>query len=174
MKEFEDIPHSGGKITFHNGQQKYEMRNPYPFKAYELIFSLNGCLLGRSNLSDDSQEPYPSVRLLIMSDREGFFGFNCPKCNKYFRSSLPYEAIFCTYCLYFGNSLEFLTNSQKQYLELYYQTIKQSVQTGEETVLDLDNLVSQLQNNVIKLNAYEERQQRIIVSYRQARVTAID
>lgn len=114
IKEFEDIPHSGGKITFHNGQHRYEMRNPYPLKIYELIFSLNGCLLGRSNLKDSAQDPSPSVALMIMSDKEGFFGFSCPKCNKYFRSNLPYEETFCTYCLYFGNSLEFLTDNQKR------------------------------------------------------------
>jgi hypothetical protein len=39
MKEFEEIPHSGGKVTFSNGQSKWENSNPFPMVLYEIAVS---------------------------------------------------------------------------------------------------------------------------------------
>lgn len=163
MKEFEDIAHSGGKVTFYNGQQKYEMSNPFPVIVYEILCAFNGVILGRGSFGRSKMtSPEPALTMMIMSDKEGYFGFNCPKCNKYFRANLPHEYIFCPYCLHYSNSIDFLTANQKRYLELYYNKIMESMSSGKEIIFELDELIGNLENNIIRLDSYEERQQKIL------------
>lgn len=162
MKEFEEIPHSGGKITFSNGQTTYECSNPCPLVLYEIVVSFNGIVLARGNFGRDPV-PQPSITVMIASDREGYFGYLCPRCEKYFRSTHgTSETIICPYCLYMDNALCFLTKNQKQYIELYFKKTIEHFQTGQELCINMDELVSQLDNNIIKLSKYEERQQRVI------------
>lgn len=162
MKEFEEIPHSGGKITFSNGQSTYENSNPFPMVLYEIVVSFNGMVLARGNF-DRHPIPKPSITVMIASDKEGYFGYSCPRCKKYFRANhrTP-ETIACPYCLYIDNALRFLTKNQKQYIELYVKNSIEHFYTGKEICVDFDVLVSQLENNIIKLHSYEVRQQVLI------------
>jgi len=163
MKEFEDIAHSGGKVTFHNGQQRYEMSNPYPVVVYEILCAFNGVILGRGSFGTArTLTPLPALTMMMMSDKEGYFGFNCPKCNKYFRANLPHEYIFCPYCLNYSNSIDFLTANQKQYLELYYNKLVECMSSDKEIIFELDGLIANLENNIIRLDLYEERQQKLL------------
>ena len=163
MKEFEDIPHSGGKITISsNGQVKYENSNQIPLSLHEIAVSFNGFILGRVDFVSN-RTPYPSISVIMASDREGFFGYSCEKCKKYFRAFRPCNITICPYCLYATDSLNFLTENQKKYMELYVGKVLESLKTEKEICIDLDELISQLENNLLKLNSYDERQQRIIV-----------
>jgi hypothetical protein len=159
LKEFEEIPHCGGKVTFSNGQSRYENSNPFPMVLYEIAVSFNGIVLARGNFGR-IPVPEPSVTVMIASDKEGFFGYSCPRCEKYFRANhrTP-ETMICPYCLYIDNALRFLTKNQKQYIELYVKSSVEHFYTGKEISIDFDDLVSQLENNLIKLHSYEQRQQ---------------
>src|SRR5579872_7204911 len=162
LKEFEEIPHSGGKVTFSNGQSKYENSNPFPMVLYEIAVSFNGMVLARGDFGRNPI-PEPSITVMIASDKEGYFGFSCPRCEKYFRSNhYTPKTIACPYCLYIDNALRFLTKNQRQYIELYIKNSVEHFYTGKEICVDFDALVSQLENNVIKLHSYEERQQSLI------------
>lgn len=46
-KEFEEIPHSGGMISFYDGLSKYENSNPFPCVLYELLVSPQGLIIAR-------------------------------------------------------------------------------------------------------------------------------
>lgn len=162
LNEFEEIPHSGGSITFSNGQSKYENRNPFPMILYEIVVSFNGIILSRGNFGRHPV-PEPAVTVMIASDKEGLFGYSCPRCEKYFRANhhIP-ETIVCPYCLYIANALKFLTMNQKQYIDLYVKSSIEHFYTGKEIKIDFDELVSKLDNNLIKLHSYEQRQQMFV------------
>jgi len=162
MKEFEDIPHSGGKITFYNnGQTKYKGANPCPMAIYEIIVSFNGIILCRGDFLCRRPIPNPAINVMIISDREKFFGYSCPRCRKYFRANkLMPDEILCPYCLYIDHVLKFLTESQHQYIELFVQNSVESMHTGKDICLNLDSIVSGLDNNIIKID--EERQQKLM------------
>ena len=55
-----------------------------------------------------------------------------------------------------------LTQNQKQYIKLYVDKSMEYFSTGNELSINLDQLVTQLDDNVIRLDKYEERQQRIV------------
>lgn len=163
MEEFEDIRHTGGKITFSNGQATYVHTNPFHVVLYDIAVSFNGIVLCRGDLMAPQNNPQPSVQVMIASDKEGFFGYTCPRCSKYFRASHgTAKRLICPYCLQISDALTFLTQSQKQYIKLYFEKSIEHFRTGKELSIDLDEIVSQLDNNIINLHKYEERQQRII------------
>ena len=100
---------------------------------------------------------------MIGSDKEGLFGYLCPSCKKYFRANYKIKkTVICPYCLKIDDSLNFLTDNQKKYVGLYYNASIEHFNTGKEVQIDLDFLISKLDNNIIKLNEYEQKQQKII------------
>ncbi len=164
-KEFEEISHTGGKVTFSDGHTKYEHCNPHNIIMYEIAISLNGIFLGRASLNNNApcKLPLPYFVVMMASDKEGFFGYLCNECKKYFRGKMLGESIFCPYCLHIANEIDFLTSNQLAYIGLYVSKLFEHHATGEKIVLDLDEIVSNLDQNIIKLNAYEERQQQVII-----------
>jgi hypothetical protein len=164
MKEFEEIAHTGGKITFANGQAKYVHSNPHHITMYDLAVSFNGIILGRASFDrNNSSLPDPSITVMMASDKEGFFGYVCPGCQQYFRGYCLPEVILCPYCLYEDNGIAFLTKNQLQYIDLYLDKLHEHFNTGEDVCIDCDEIINQLDNNSIKLSAYEVRRQRTIV-----------
>lgn len=160
MTEFEEIAHTGGKITINRNGVKYEHCNPHNIIMYDILLSYNGMLLGRGTFGKN--DPQPSIQVMIASDKEGYFGYICPRCSKYFRAQNVAIEIYCPYCLYSDDGLKFLTNNQIQYIKLFYEKFIEFISTGNEIIIDLDSLVANLNNNIIKLNSYEERMQLII------------
>lgn len=67
MKEFEDIRHTGGKITLSNGQTTYTHTNPFDVVLYDIIVSLNGIVLCRGDLMGSTL----NITLKIMVPRAG-------------------------------------------------------------------------------------------------------
>ena len=161
MKEFEEIAHTGGKVIIENGQIKFEHKNPFPIVMYDILVSMNGIILGRGTFGREP-EPQPSIQVMMGSDKEGFFGYTCPRCQNYFRAThLPLN-IICPYCLYIDNTLHFLTKNQLKYIELFYNKFVESLVDNKRVIIDLDELISKLDNNLIKLSAYEVRMQCIL------------
>lgn len=160
-KEFEEIPHSGGMITFSDGLSKYENSNPFPVVLYEILVSMQGEILGRGDFGR-SQATVPSIPVMIGSDREGCFGYACPECKKYFRAAYAPTNIACPYCLYLANALLYLTDNQKQYIQLYYRKSLEHYQTGKKLEINLNAIVDELENNIVRLNNSEIRQQLTI------------
>ncbi len=161
MKEFEEIAHTGGKVTFDNGQIKFEHRNPFPVVMYDILVSMNGIILGRGTFGREP-EPQPSIQVMMGSDKEGFFGYHCPRCENYFRGTHLPSNIICPYCLYINNALNFLTKNQIKYIELFYNKFIEALENNKQVIIDLDELIANLDNNIIKLSAYEERMQSIL------------
>ncbi len=158
-KEFEEIPHSGGRVIFYNGLSRYENRNPFPATLYEIIVSFEGKILGRGNFRG-AKLNIPSISVIMGSDREGYFGYTCPDCKKYFRGSDVPIFMACPYCLHIDNALSYLTENQKQYIALYHKMSLEHYRTGKNLEISLDEIVNTLENNLIKLTNSEIRQQQ--------------
>lgn len=63
-------------------------------------------VLCRGNLMAPQYNPQPSIQVMIASDKEGLFGYSCPRCAKYFRASdCPSDRLICPYCLHINNAL---------------------------------------------------------------------
>ncbi|MHC4270209.1 MAG: hypothetical protein ACYSTS_17340, partial [Planctomycetota bacterium] len=105
MEEFEEIAHSGGKIEFLNDPVKgtsirFTHSSPWPFSAFQVCVSFDGKILdtvpvGGMGSSIPIPYPKPSILAFVISDRQGLFGRQCPKCNTYFRSDIEGQTNFC-------------------------------------------------------------------------------
>jgi hypothetical protein len=159
--EFEEIPHSGGTISFYDGLSKYENSNPFLCILYEILVSPQGEILGRGDFGR-SQITVPCIPVMIGSDREGCFGYACPECKKYFRAAYAPTNMACPYCLHLADALSYLTDNQKQYIQLYYRKSLEHYKTGKKLEINLDAIVDELENNTVRLNNSEVRQQLTI------------
>ena len=99
-RDFEEIGHSGGKITVNvtineDGspayQVGYKFSNPTPVTLFAMYALPEGIPVEIVQLGGIGQSwnppPFPSCNLVfIASDNQGRFGHNCPSCNGYWRS----------------------------------------------------------------------------------------
>ncbi len=172
MEDFEEIAHCGGRIeVFRDGSVGWSGETTSRV-ALHLIYVLPGGIplavvriSGGSVLVDKKGGHQPflgTLRVLIASDKEGYFGRKCPGCNEYFRSWRvpPYpEVIHCPYCGSVGGSAGFLTDNQKAYVTALVQEELRALDAQEDTVIDLDRIAENLQNNRSPFYYSEQRQQ---------------
>ena|SRR5438093_4040917 len=170
MAEFDEIDHTGGSITIRKGVEVYkEFRrpvyqttvqhmNPWSAVLQEYFATASGKaleLVGVFGL--DNREPEePTFLVTLLSDREGLFGRQCPKCGGYFRTSHTVNDGKCPYCPAMGDAVDFVTPNQREYFTAFAKAILDA--PLGETTINLDELTKQLSANKSAW-VYREQQQ---------------
>jgi len=173
--EFQEIGHSGGKVTFTfvtdpNEGRQFSVRYSFGTTTSSSIFGvyaipqgyavadLNAAGIGRP--WNDSPIPgcYP---VMIGSDSQGMFGHKCHSCGGYWRGI---GSVMCPYCAARGDKHMFLTDAQKQYVAKYCAFVnaaRHQKQDGEHTI-DMDAVADAVGKDVKKPDFYysEESQQK--------------
>ncbi|HLJ27482.1 MAG TPA: hypothetical protein VKY85_12285 [Candidatus Angelobacter sp.] len=150
--DFEEISHSGGKITFHivtdqNGQRGYQVTymgdRPVPFKLIAIYALPQGVAVESIQLGGIGQPfnpaPFPGCfPVFIASDSQGQFGHHCPSCGGYWRSG-PWPNI-CPYCALRAAGFQFLSEAQQRYVEHYCKVLSEALGSKQDgnVVIDMD------------------------------------
>ena len=175
-KEFEEIGHSGGKITFRivtdqQGRRGYQVTisgdRPVP-AAWIAVYALpQGIPVESIQLGGIGQPwnpaPFPGCfPVFIASDSEGKFGHHCPNCGGYWRSG-PWPNL-CPYCAIKGPGFQFLSEAQQRYVRQYCAVLGQALHSNKdgEVVIDMDAVADSVGKEGEKPSFYvsEESQQR--------------
>jgi hypothetical protein len=168
MPEFEEIGNAGGKIEIlHDSQDSVSLRFSHssggPCSLFQLGVSLDGKVIRHIPLRGvDMRPPEPPPRLapiMIVSDREGFFGRNCPECHSYFRTSRPAEICACPYCSHRDRNERFTTENQLLFVTRVREAYRQAIESKQTVTIDLDKIASDLPSNRPAWAYSEERQQ---------------
>mgnify|MGYP003666557121 CR=1 FL=1 len=178
MAKFDEIAHSGGKITFTTTvdaagnlgtQLRYQNSRPVPAQIIGVYALWPGIVVEELSLGGIGT-PWPvpkypgSLPVLIGSDGEGKFGHHCPDCGQYWRSGS--HPNFCPYCGISAPSFSFLSKAQLAYVQLYVEKLEEAGQSdeGSEIVIDLDEVADATLGRCEKPAFYisEERQQTLL------------
>lgn len=175
--EFEEISHSGGKVTFivkrmNDGrigyQVQYALESQGPLKIIE-VYALNpGIVIEPVSYEkhDMGMKP-PKVSgcfpVLIASDSEGMFGHQCPSCKQYWRSG-PFPNI-CPYCGITKDSVDFFSEAQNKYVQVYCSVLSSSLKNikNGQVIIDIDEIANKANNegNTPAFYFSEQRQQKV-------------
>lgn len=174
--EFEEIGHSGGKITFRiktddKGHRSYQIEfrsnRPVPFVWIAVYALPQGVPVEDIQLGGIGQQwnppPIPGCfAVFIASDSQGKFGHHCPNCNGYWRSG-PKPTV-CPYCATTAPSYQFLSEAQLRYVRHYCKVLSEALDSVEngEVVIDMDAVADAVGKEGEKPAFYvsEESQQR--------------
>jgi hypothetical protein len=152
VSEFEEIGHSGGKITFSittnkEGRRGYQVgvshSRPVPVILIAVYALPQGVPVESIQLGGIGQPwntpPFPDcLPVFIASDSQGKFGHHCPNCGEYWRSG-PWPHI-CPYCAAQAPSYQFLSEAQRRYVRRYCEVLIEALDSKEdgEVVIDMD------------------------------------
>jgi hypothetical protein len=82
--------------------------------------SLDGARLEYWPLRGMNMNPAPEapmVPVMLVSDKEQFFGRTCPKCKTYFRTVHVAEVLLCPYCSIRAPLIRFTTENQLRFID---------------------------------------------------------
>lgn len=152
--EFEEIGHSGGKITFDigtngEGHRGYQTTitgsRPVPMVMIAVYALPQGFPVEMIQLGGIGQpwNPPPCsecIPVFIGSDSEGKFGHHCPRCDGYWRSG-PWPNI-CPYCGVEAKGHQFLSKAQRCYVGQYCEVLLNAMESGKDgkVVIDMDTV----------------------------------
>jgi hypothetical protein len=168
MSEFEEIGSAGGKIEIiHDSDHSVSLRLSSQaggtWAAFQLAVSLDGKVIQYCQLRGvDMRPPEPPPQLapiMVVSDKEGFFGRSCPKCRSYFRTSSPREICICPYCSHRDRNERFTTDNQLQFVTKVREAYREAIEKRQTVVIDLDKIARDLPANRPTWAYSEERQQ---------------
>ena len=174
-KEFEEIGHTGGTVTFHvvtgsDGSRGYQVgfHHARPvaaslFAVYALPQGIVVAPLPMGGIGD--KWPPPPVPgcfpVFIASDSEGMFGHKCPECAGYWRAR--FSSSICPYCGLHGDVRDFLTDAQRRYVWQYCEALESALTSEQDGdhVIDMDAVADAAGKDAEKPPFYysEERQQ---------------
>ena len=166
--ELQEIGHSGGRITFeHDPERGTSMgishSSPWASAIHQVCVSYQGDVLQFVPIggmgSEPEPYPQPSVLAFIVSDREGMFGRQCPKCATYFRTNFLTNKTSCPYCGHRNRGVEFLTRNQLGFIAAFCRAFLETHHSGHSVTIDLDDLADKLPENRPGWVYTEERQQ---------------
>ena len=171
--DFQPVGHSGGTITFkfqdQDGQRHYAVgwsnSVTFPcalFAIYVLLpHGIPVAVVPFGGLGAPlPAPPGPGCLLVVIaSDREGFFGRSCPRCQKYFRTTSAGQATYCPYCRLKAGTHSFLSESQKRFVMVYMEIFTEGFEKGQDVTIDADKLAQQQGMNTPPSSFSEEAQQ---------------
>lgn len=168
MTEFTEILHSGGKVELkklENGEYsityKYSKRTPMIY--IPVCVSYDGKLIDTvsfTGLGTFPIYPKPSILAHLLSDQNGMFGKICSRCFSYFRTDYTGKRICCPYCGHCGHTLSFTTKNQQQFIASYCELHTKTINSGQNAVIDYDEITKNLPENEISPWVYKEEQQQ--------------
>jgi hypothetical protein len=174
--EFREVSHCGGQIIFRvttsaEGRRGYQItfqgNRPVPMALYSIYALPQGIAVADLNTGGiGSPWPPPPVPgcfpVFIASDSEGKFGFQCPRCQQYWRARGG--ANICPYCGVRCDRHQFLSNAQRIYVKNYCETLNQALNTEEDGdhVIDMDAVADAAGKDIEKPPFYyaEQSQQK--------------
>lgn len=101
----------------------------------------------------------PMVPVMLVSDREQFFGRTCPNCNAYFRTRHVAEALLCPYCSTRAPLIRFTTENQLRFIDEVRQKWVDGFKGNDLEEIDLDAITKALPDNRPSWSYSEELQQ---------------
>src|SRR5262249_41678878 len=130
-KEFEEIGHTGGKVTFRvvtaeDGRRSYQVCWTHARPVAAALFAVwalpQGAAVDTIEMGGIgtpwNSAPVPGCYpVFIGSDSQGKFGHQCPECGGYWRSTGG--ATMCPYCAIPAPRHAFLTDAQQRYVAQY-------------------------------------------------------
>ena len=148
--EFEEIAHSGGKITFsiktdEDGCPKFHTRYKHsravPMTLIAVYALPQGVPVDSIQLGGIGQPwnppPFPGcLSVLIASDSQGYFGHNCARCDGYWRSG-PWPRV-CPYCAVWAPSHQFLSKAQRRYVKHYCDIWSEALESDNDQEVEID------------------------------------
>ena len=171
-KEFEEVAHSGGKVTFNivtnaAGERAFQVEissnRPNPATWIGVYALPQGIVVERIHLRGIGQPwnppPFPDcVSVLMASDSEGHFGHSCPHCGGYWRSG-PWPHC-CPYCAKRSAPSQFLSETQHRYVEHYCNTLFDALECSEDgkVEIDMDAVADATSKDVVKPPFYVSEQ----------------
>ena len=149
-KDFEEVGHSGGKITFdiitsedgfRGFQTEYRTCRPVPSTLIGVYALPEGVVVESIQLGGIGQPWNPPpfsgcVPVLMASDSEGHFGHNCSHCGCYWRSG-PWPH-YCPYCATRSAPFQFLSDAQHRYVQHYCKTLFDALNSAEDGRVEID------------------------------------
>jgi hypothetical protein len=150
-KEFDEIGHSGGKVTFtikdEEGVRSYQIgyrsSRPVPMVMIAVYALLQGIPVETIHLGGIGEPwnppPCPGCfPVFIASDSQGKFGHDCPRCGGYWRSG-PLPNI-CPYCAMTAAPHQFLSSAQRRYVRQYCDVLSEALDSedSETVMIDMD------------------------------------
>lgn len=151
-QEFEEIGHSGGRITFRlltdaEGRRKYQIQiqhqRPVRVTMVGLYALRQGIPVASIDLggigSRQDPPPFPGCfQVFLSSDSEGRFGHNCPTCKGYWRSE-PWPNA-CPYCGHTSDGIQFLSEASRRFVAQYCDRLASALEseTDGDIVIDMD------------------------------------
>jgi hypothetical protein len=151
MSEFKDkIPAAGGKVEYlYDPAHGIASRiSGFDFQAtYIVAVSMDGQSLlstvPATGIGQMPVYPQPSVLTFIQSDKQGMWGRNCPRCEKYFRTNHVMGVTFCPYCAVGASSLAFISKEQRIYIRACYDAFARAYNGKQSTSLDSSEIIDQ-------------------------------
>jgi hypothetical protein len=148
--EFEEIGHSGGKITFiikkgESGAPSYQIKfsssRPVPVVMIAIYALPQGLPVEAIKLGGEGQlwgpPPFPGCfPVFIASDSQGKFGHNCPQCKGYWRSG-PWPNL-CPYCATMAPGCDFLSEAQLRYVRYYCEILIKALDFNHDGEVEID------------------------------------
>jgi hypothetical protein len=175
-RDFQEIAHCGGQVIFTvstdgNGRRGYQITwqssRPVPAAIYAIYALREGVPVADLPMGGIGvpwpEPPVPGcVPVFIASDSEGKFGFQCPRCEQYWRARGGIS--LCPYCGVRADRHEFLSAAQRIYVQLYCERLEEALSADEDGahVIDMDAVADAAGKDVEKPPFYyaEESQQK--------------
>lgn len=180
VQEFKEIEIPGYKIVFRKeGGISINSNSPLPQHWEMVVVNEFGAPVkyykGPIGLGVIPKLPERTNLLPLPSDTEGFWGKECPFCNKYFRITqkpnektniskfVDNEFNYCPYCGKKTHEKFFFTTNQKEFIKANHDFANTAMRENREIEVDLDKIVAGLRDNFLKFKYNEEIQQTKIV-----------
>jgi hypothetical protein len=175
-QEFEEIAHCGGQVIFNvstssEGRRLFQItfqgNRPVPMALYSIYALPQGIPVADLPMGGIGV-PWPAppvpgcIPVFIASDSEGKFGFQCKRCDQYWRARGGVS--ICPYCGIRAERHDFLSSAQRQYVKLYCEKLEVALSAPEDGahVIDMDAVADAAGKDVEKPPFYyaEQSQQK--------------
>jgi DNA-directed RNA polymerase subunit RPC12/RpoP len=171
-EEFQEIAHSGGKITAHYKPPSFlslgfEHSAPVGMALFQISVSMDGQKMEFVSIQGIPVfAPQPIIPTWIISDRQQLWGRSCPGCKSYFRTDAIGRDLRCPYCSHKGGIVDFLTANQLQFITNTRVAMLTALREERDVVIDLDKLADKLPKNRPSWVYKEQQQQNLYVCER--------
>jgi len=124
--------------------------------------SLDGARLEYWPLRGMNMNPAPEapmVPVMLVADKEQFFGRTCPKCKTYFRTVHVAEVLLCPYCSIRAPLIRFTTENQLRFIDEVRKRWVDGFNGNNLEEIDLDAIAKELPDDRPRWSYSEELQQ---------------